>query len=239
LNRQRKTRTFLQQKDSDIASRIAQEAGVTLQASDSQVTHDYVLQAGQTDLEFLRARARSVGFELLVEGKTLHFRPVSNAEGEILTLSLDDDLLEFYPRLSTLRQYSELEVRGWDPKAKQEIVGLARSGDEVARMGGREGGAAVIEGAFGASAAVLGDFPVRTQAEADRVALGRFNSMALQLIGGEGVARGNTQIRAGKVIKLDSLGQRFSGSYYVTAAIHRYSARHAYHTQFMTRRNAS
>src|SRR5438874_4873074 len=108
LQRGRKTRTFVQQKDSDIASQIASEAGLTAQAEDSGTVHDYVLQANQTDLDFLCERASRIQYEVVVENKTLFFRPVANAQSEVLTLTMDDDLLEFYPRLSSAGQVSEV-----------------------------------------------------------------------------------------------------------------------------------
>ena len=57
FGRGRKTRTFVQQKDSDIAAQIAGEAGLHAQSIDSSVTHEYILQANQTDMEFLQERA--------------------------------------------------------------------------------------------------------------------------------------------------------------------------------------
>jgi phage protein D len=39
----RKTKTFVQQKDSDIASQVASGAGLTAQVTDSTVVHDYVV----------------------------------------------------------------------------------------------------------------------------------------------------------------------------------------------------
>ena len=238
LQRGRKTRTFVQQKDSDIAGRIAGEAGLTAQAEDSQMVHDYVLQANQTDMEFLQERARRIQYEVVVEDKTLFFRPVSNAESEILVLTMDDDLLEFYPRLSSVRQVSEVTVRGWNPKEKQEIVGKAKTGDEVSTMGGENSGAALVESAFGAAVGMVSDRPVMTQGEADQLAKARFNNVALSLITGEGVCLGRTDLLPGKVIKIDGVGKRFSGQYYVTAASHRYASQHGYHTHFTFRRNA-
>ena len=67
----------------------------------------------------------------MVEDKTLFFRPVANAQSEVLTLTMDDDLLEFYPRLSSAGQVSEVTVRSWSPKDKKELVGQAKAGDEV------------------------------------------------------------------------------------------------------------
>ena len=49
------------------------------------------------------------------------------------------------------------------------------------------------------------------QAEADQIAKARLNEMALELITGHGLCLGRTDLRAGKVIKIDGVGKRFSG----------------------------
>jgi phage protein D len=237
LQRGSKTRTFVQRKDSDIAAQIAQEAILTPQVDDSRVIHPYVLQANQTDLEFLQRRARQIQYEVVVEDKTLLFRPVDNADSAVLTLTLQNDLLEFYPCLSSLGQVSEVTVRGWDIQQKQAIVGRARRGDEISRMGGQESGAALSERAFGAANGVVTDHPVMTQAEADQLASARFNKNILELIEGEGICQGRTDLRAGRVIQIERVGTRFSGQYYVTATSHRY-LQQGYYTHFTVRRNA-
>ena len=96
-----------------------------------------------------------------------------------------------------------------------------------------------MEGAFGAAIELLSAHPVATQAEADQLAKARFNHLVLDLISGEGVCWGRTDLRAGKVITIDGVGQRFSGQYYVTAVVHRYLPQRGYQTHFTVRRNAS
>jgi uncharacterized protein len=71
------------------------------------------------------------------------------------------------------------------------------------------------------------------------MARARLNDRVLELISGEGACWGRTDMRSGKVIKIDGLGQRFSGQYYVTGVIHRYSFQGGYETHFTVRRNAS
>lgn len=239
LQRGRKTRTFVKQKDSDIASKIASEAGLSVQTIDSTVIHDYVIQANQTDLEFLQQRASRIQYEVVVYDKQLSFRPVQNNKSEVLVIKMDDHLLEFYPRLSTARQVSEVSVRGWNPKEKREILSTAQAGSESSTMGGRESGSKIIRRAFGSMADVVSVRPLRTQAEADQIAKATLNQRALSLIEGEGLCLGRTDLRPGKVIKIDGVGGRFGGQYYVTTAIHRYTAQGGYRTQFEVRRNAS
>jgi uncharacterized protein len=239
LQRGRKTRTFVQQKDSDIATKIAGEAGLSAQAVDSKVTHDYVIQANQTDMEFLQERASRIQYEVVVYDKQFSFRPVQNTESEALTINLDEHLLEFRPRLSAARQVSEVSVRGWNPKEKKEILSTAQSGSESSKMGGKQNGSVIAEQAFGSMTDAISAQPLMTQAEADQIAKAMLNKNSLSLIEGEGICLGRTDLRAGKVIKINGVGKRFGGQYYVTTAIHRYKARGGYRTQFQVRRNAS
>ncbi len=235
----RKTRSFTQLKDSDIASRIAGERGLAAQAADSGVTLDYVLQHNQTDLEFLQERARRIGYEVVVADRTLYFRPHQNTQQATLTLKRDIDLLEFRPRLSTLRQAGQTSVSAWSVQDKAAIVAQATPGDLGTMMGGRISGPAASDQAFGASVAVQVSDPVSNQAEADQLAKGWLKDMALSYITGEGISIGRTDLRAGTVVNIDGVGQRFSGLYYVTSATHTYSPRQGYRIAFSVKRSAS
>src|SRR6202521_2675002 len=130
LQRGRKTRSFIQQKDSDIASQIGGEAGLTVRAADSGTSLDYVLQANQTDWEFLCARASQIRYEVVVQDKTLLFQPVANNQSKVLTLDMEHGLLEFYPRLSSAGQVTEVKVQSWSVKDKKALVGDSKGGCE-------------------------------------------------------------------------------------------------------------
>jgi phage protein D len=238
LMRGRKSRSFIQVKDSDIAAQVAQEAGLTPEAEDTQVTLEYVLQHNQTDLEFLEERARRIGFEVWVDGKTLFFRPRPVDESEVLTLHLEEDLLEFFPRASTVGLAGAAEARGWGVKDKEALLGKAAAADAGSTMGGKTLGVEVAE-QFGEAVAASVDRPVNSQGEADQIALGLMKEMALSYVTGEGVAVGRADLKAGTVVKIDGCGQRFSGLYYLASVRHTYSTRRGYRTAFTVRRSAT
>jgi phage protein D len=235
-----KTRSFTKVKDSEIARQIATEAGLTGRVVDSTVTLDYVLQQNQTDLDFLRERARRIGYEVVAEDTTLHFRPPRTNQAPTAVLSLDDTLIEFSPRLTTMTQVGEVIVRGWDRTQKQAIVAKASAGQETSLMGGNTSGPQAARRAFGTASGVIVQQPFSSKAEADQIALGRLNTQALAYISGEGVCNGgNPHVRAGEVVKIVGVGRRFSGLYYVTATAHTFSATAGYTTSFSVRRNAT
>ncbi|MBD2341681.1 phage late control D family protein [Calothrix sp. FACHB-156] len=239
LMRGKKTRSFVQMKDSEIVNKIATEQGLTAKAEDNRVKLEYVLQHSQTDLEFLQSRADRLGYELVVEAKTLYFRPHQHRTEKVLTLTREDDLIDFYPRLSSMNQVKQVEVRGWLPKQKQVAIARAGLGQERTMMGGTISGPKAANKLFGASSQTIVTQPLLNQAEGDQIAIGQFNDMAIAYITGEGNCRGNPQLRTGKVIEITGLGQRFSGLYYVTATTHTYSQEQGYYTAFTVRRNAT
>lgn len=236
LARGRKTRTFAQMKDSAIAGQIAREAGLRAQVDDTKATLTYVIQSNQSDWEFLQRRASLIGYEIYVRDKVLYFRRPQSGAQPADKLSLGEDITEFSPRLSSLTQATEAAVRGWDVKQKQPVVGTQST---VATSGGRSTGPAAARKAFGAaSVAILGQ-SARTRAEADLVARGQFDSMALAYVEGDAVAHGQPQLQAGTVVDIAGAGQTFSGHYYVTSVTHTMTTDRGYLTSFTVQRNAT
>jgi Bacteriophage probable baseplate hub protein len=239
LQRGRNTRSFVEMKDSQMAEKIAGDAGLTPQVEDTGVVFDYVLQNNQSDLEFLLERARRIRYEVRAEGQKLVFRRAANHLGKTASLEFTKTLKQFSPRLSTMAQVSELKVRAWNPTTKEVVLGVARTGDEDTRMGGRESGPQLSETAFGKTATAVIDVPLATQAEADQVAHALYNQMALEFVCGEGEAVGNASIQAGTTLELKGLGRRFSGNYYLRKTEHRLSPREGYVTRFQAIRSGS
>jgi phage protein D len=239
LMRSRRTRSFTNCKDSDVASEVATNANLRPRVEDSGVTLPYVLQNNQTDLEFLAMRARRINFEVVVRDQDLLFRQRKIAEETELTLRREVELLEFCPRLTTLGQVPRLEVRGWDPAQKEEIVGEASVGDEPKLMAGSISGPSATSRAFDTSASARVTAPVQSQEEATAMAKRGFTEMALSYIYADGVCIGEPSLRAGTVVKIEGIGERFSGSYYVTSVEHSFKPKQGYRTSFSSRRNAT
>lgn len=238
LMSKRKTRTFLNMKDSDIAGEIAGDWGLTPQVEDSGVTLDYVLQNNQTDFAFIHERARRIGYEATVTNSTLYFRPRQNSGSADITLNREVELLDFRARLSTIGQVEEMAVQGWNPKDKAEVQASSSTGDESA-MGGSASGPATAGRAFGGTGSVTVDQPVLSQAEAERMVSGRFKEMALCYVEGNGICIGRPDLLAGGLVEIAGLGRRFSGTYYVTSTHHAYRPNSGYRTSFTVRRNAT
>jgi phage protein D len=223
VRRGRRTKSYLQVKDSDVAQQIASDLGLTGDVEDSGETHTYLLQVNQTDVDFLLARARAIGFELMVDEKKLVFRKRKHDRGKVVELSFSKGLLGFDGYLTTADQVSKVTVRGWDPKAKQALVGQAQASD-VAAMNGSTVGPAASQTAFGDRTLTVVEHPVSSQNEADLLARGLITELALGYVEADATAVGTPTIAVGDVVELGGLGTRFSGLYYVTRLAHVFEA---------------
>jgi uncharacterized protein len=119
------------------------------------------------------------------------------------------------------------------------VVGRAAAADVPTKTQGKEAGFAVVQRVFGNSGSALDREPVQSQADADRIARQRFAGIALGYVCGDGVCIGDPNLRAGTVVKIEGLGTRFSGLYYVTQTQHCFTPRKGYRTHFSARRNAT
>jgi phage protein D/phage baseplate assembly protein gpV len=238
LSRGKHSLAYLQVTDKDIVTQIAQRAGLRVQVDDTKEVYPHVYQHNQSDLEFLKLRAERIGFVLLVNDKTLVFRKLSSLTNESEPIELEwgraeKGLHRFTVRMTTTEQVDEVIVRGWNPKTKKEIVGHA-SNPQVERNGGK-----IASDAFGSAKTIAVDQPIYSQAEADTIAKARLDEISMNFITGEGESTGLPKLRPGMRVKCTALGQRFSGTYFVTSVSHRYRAHGAYMTTFRINKTAS
>lgn len=232
LYRGRKTRTFLNQTDSDIASQIAREAGLRADVESTSEQHAYVIQDNQTDMEFLKARASRIGYSVVVEERKLRFRRVEVSPPSAPKQEWGQSLRSFRVRLTAIAQPNDVQVRGWDPKMKRAIVGKAARAAKPSEIGdGKTGGEAAQP--FGAQATVtVTNQPVRTQGEADHLAQATLDEHSGNYLTAEGLCNGEPALKAGTIVEITGVGTRVGGKYFVTASRHEYTPRGGYTTTF-------
>ena len=175
----RKTTTYQNMKYSDIAQQIASGAGLQADVDTSDGTHEHVFQVNQSDLDFLYGLARQIGFECRVDDETLLFKkPVESSgapsEGDFessdpVQLVWGANLLEFRARMSAVAQVAKVEVRGWDPAAKEAVIGTAEATATNAEL---TTSAADLAGKVGGQTLVVVNHGVESQQAADQLAAG-------------------------------------------------------------------
>jgi uncharacterized protein len=227
------THTYQQMTDSEIARQIGNRLGTTVrtdpEAAAQEERYPYLIQKNEYDIIFLLQRARLEGYDLLVEevpqnGRAqesrLYFGPSVDLREVSFRLRYGATLIDFQPNLDTANQVGEVRVQAWDQEQKRKIEYTARRSQLKTRGVGSRGGQPQIERAFGKRQEVLAHGRVLSKREAQRLATERLELIAKNLLTGSGSVVGLPDLRAGTVIRLEGLGDRFSGRYFVTATTH-------------------
>ena len=218
--------------DSDIVQKIAKEAGLTAKVSATSlatVKYKYVMQYNQNDWDFLWARANMLGYQIYVEGKELHFCPASDARAkkDPSKLVFGGNLTRFEPRVAAMGQITKTEAYGWDSSQKKTVTSstsasLSLSGTST--VANTTPANAQMKTAYSSSAVdtiiesnAYASTTPQAKAYAD-AAFSRASSSFIQAYGE--LDEGDPFLVAGSTVKIEGLGVRFSGKYYVTEARH-------------------
>jgi len=221
LYRETRSKAYLNKKDSDLAAEIASRVNLTAEVSATEVIYEHIFQHNQSDLAFLQQRASRIGYECFVSAGKLFFRKPARGSAS-LTLTWGADLLSFQPRMTLAEQVEEVVVRGWDVEKQQPLVGRASRGSLYPQLGETKDGAEWARN-FGTGRVIIVDAPVVTQGEADLLAAARLDEMSAMFVEAEGEAIRRPDIRAGLIVNIEAVSERFSGAYLVTHVTHTFS----------------
>ena len=214
------TRSFNDADDHEIATRVAQEHGLTAEAPPG--TKEHVLQPATTDAVLLRRLAQKSGNALRIEGKKLIIGPP--AKGADIAVEPGTGLRKLTVRIAAQGQVGGVAVHGWDPKAKQEIVGKASPEGETGAGARDHGGAASL--AFAGRESQPAD-----TATAESMAKGRLRKIAEGFATARGEITGDPRMVPGAVLALDKIDGQVDGSYRIDHAEHFFS-KHGYLVKF-------
>lgn len=230
-----KTRTFLNETDSDIIKKIAQEHGMSVEADDSQALRPFVLQNNVPDFDFILERAALCGFEVRVQAKKLFFKKPAVTRQPVTKLTWGENIGRIAHEINTFDQAPKIEARAWDPIKQKLLTAPAKVGDELSKMGGQTVGAKLAKDRFGdVQQYVLSTATSLKEVEAEVKA--EFNRRAGDFVRIECRVDGDPRIRAGTIVEIEKAGKRLDGVYYVTWVEHSFFTDAGYSTEFRGRR---
>ena len=236
LRMTRRTRTFADSSDADVCTSIASDHALTPDVSVTGPTHKVLAQLNQSDLAFLRERARAVGAEVWVADTALSVKPRPSRSGGRLTLSYGRDLHEFTVLADLADQRSSVAVTGWDVSGKSALNERADGSTVSSEVGDGDSGSRILGSALAERNEVVSFSVPVTSDEARAQAEALFRARARRFVRGRGVADTSAALRVGATVTLEGLGPLFSGEFYVSHVTHRFDAVHGLRTEFRAER---
>jgi phage protein D len=238
LRMTRRTRTFEDVSDSDVFKSIANEHGLTPQIDVSGPTHKCLAQVNQSDLAFVRERARAVGAEVWVRGTTLSAAARSGRRGDTVELALNAGLHEFSACADLANQRSSVTASGWNIAGKEALKHKAEASSISGELEGGDSGVSILSSALADRDDTVSHGALRTQPETQAFAESWFRARARRFVTGRGFADADARIRVGATVDLRGVGALFGGKYYVSEVIHQFDSARGFRTEFTVERPA-
>jgi uncharacterized protein len=236
LRMTRRTRSFKAVTDTDVFNQIAGEHGLNANVNLSGPSYAVLAQVNQSDLAFLRERARSVDAEVWVDGTTLNAQPRTSRAGTSFTLTYQQGLREFAVLADLAHQRSSVSVNGWDVRGKSALTYEATDAVLGAELNGSTSGSSVLGSALGSRKETLAHTVPLSSQEARGEAEAVFKLTARRFLVGRGVAETDARLQVGNILDLKGLGPLFSGKYYLSEVRHLFDGTYGLRTEFTVER---
>lgn len=236
LRMNRRTRTFEDVSDSDIFNKIAGEHGLTAGIDVSGPTHKVVAQVNQSDLAFIRDRARGIDAEIWIKDGTLNVKTRPKRGQDKLSLKYGGQMREFCVLADLANQRTSVIAAGWDVSGKSTAKHEAQDTVISSELGSDTSGVSILKKAFGdRKESLVHRVPFNNQ-DAQHSAESFMKTIARQFCVGRGVSDTDAKLRVGAFVELDGLGPLFNGKYYVAEVAHIFDNVKGLRTEFRAER---
>lgn len=238
---------FTNKKDWEIAQIIATRNKLDILVPDKDgPTYPIVLQRNLDDAQFLMERAKRIDYDCFIlpdentgRDKLYFLKPTDGRTASrhpTYQFEWGKTLMSFTPELTATRQVSDVTVKGWDAKNKQTIEGKATKADLAGKKSAGTSGPEVVESKLNKKEHVVVNWPVQSKEEAKALAVSLLRERAYDFLTATGTAIGIPDLRPGDNVEIKGVGQRFSGTYYITKVEHTLGS-NGYTTGFTGRRS--
>ncbi|MDD3246395.1 MAG: hypothetical protein PHF18_06020 [Methanosarcina sp.] len=216
LMRSRKGQGIYESKSySEIVGDIAQKYGLKQDQIESStpVYESVSSDSSEDDYQFVKRLANELYYEFFVREESLYFRKPKDSENANITFTNGINIVSFSVETNTSAYVSEVQINFWSSNqkekspqtAKQEEVGNSFGLDLTSQQGKK---------------IFLENVNVSSAEEATARAVAELKRRNKNLITGDLVSIGNPSIRPGMTVKIEKVGDRFSGTYYVEKTKH-------------------
>jgi hypothetical protein len=232
LRMTRRTRTFADASDSDVMNKIAQDHGLQPNVDLSGPTYKVLAQVNQSDLAFMRDRARSIDAEVWMDDRNLYAKSRANRNNGTVKLTLGGELREITVLADLAGQRTAVSVNGWDVSGKSALSHEATDQAISNELNGDTSGLSILQSAFGARKESLVHTVPLNSNEAQVAAETALKMTARRFVTAQGMAQANAKVRVGTYLDLQGLGPLFNGKYYVTRVKHVFDGSDGFRSEF-------
>ena len=215
-----KSANFKDKKDSEVITSLIGDYGLSKSVGSTEFKHKNLVQYNSTDWDFMLCRADANGFVVINEAGKLDVNKPVVSGSEVLDLNYGSNVINFHGEMDSRIQMDGVTFKSWDGTQLKMNSGVGTEpssnsqGNITAKKLAETGDKAKVE--------------IATSAPEDVSLLKSWaNSHLLHArlakIRGSVAFTGSTEVKPGKLIKLEGFGERFNGTAYVSKVVHELS----------------
>jgi Rhs element Vgr protein len=212
----RHSRYYTQVSDSRLFDEIiSQYSGLSVDAESTSLTHKEIVQHHISDWDFILLRAEANGMLVRVEDGKLGITKPNTSAKPVLQLTYGSSIIEFEAEMDARTQWKNVKASSWDFSKQGLMTADTTEATSFTQSGN-------VQGSDIANAINLSEYEMRhsghlPEQELQDWADGIMMRSRLSKIRGRARFAGFDGIRPGDMVKLDGVGNRFTGNAYVTA----------------------
>ncbi|MFC1748524.1 type VI secretion system tip protein VgrG [Pseudomonadota bacterium] len=211
----RSNANYIDSKDSDIITTlISNHSGLSSDVEATTTEYKELVQYYSTDWDFMLSRAEVNGLLVTVDAAKVTVKPPQTSETPELVVTYGDDMIEFSADVDARNQLSEVSSTSWDPST-QKVVEEQVKPQTLNSQGD-------LTSADLAKVLNVSSFPLQTPAAIEKGALkewatGQQIKSGLSRIRGRMKFQGSAKAKAGGLIEIAGVGNRFNGNVFVSS----------------------
>ncbi|MCF6350629.1 MAG: type VI secretion system tip protein VgrG [Flavobacteriaceae bacterium] len=209
---------FYESKDSDILEELISKYNLSSEVEETLHEHAELVQYNASDWDFMVLRAQINGKLCFIDdGKITIAKPDFN-QAEIETVTFGATLLEFDAEIDARHQVKKVVTYAWN-HADQEIIEIEAKDPSIAIIGNLSSDD--LTKTIGLENLQLKHGGAVTDTELQDWADSKLLFQQLAKVRGRMRFQGIPSVKPNTVIKLEGVGERFSGNAYITGVQHR------------------
>jgi phage protein D/phage baseplate assembly protein gpV len=213
----------------ELASDMANDLGLRVEASADSLKWKRVIQHRQSDLDLLVEIAERCGLSFAVRGSSLHIFSQEGV-GQPISLSLGDSLFETRIEINSHHACRAVSVKGWDPWRAEAHSGQASR----ARTGRKLRAGTTPIRPSDAGERTLAGVAVQDDRQAEAFAQAEIDLCAAREVTLWGVAEGDPRLRPGARVMIDGVADALAGQYVLTSVNHTIDAQRGFISEIST-----
>lgn len=212
----RKSRYFYESSDSEIWEEIIESAGLDKEIESTSVTHKELIQFNVSDWDFIVTRAQANGKVCMAENGKILIKKPDTEQDPVGTVIFGATLLDFDAEIDARRQFSKVTSYGWNSSEQELLEAEAESPDM--ELGGNLSAGTLAE------VAAPENFELKNGGANNSALQEWANSKALfsrlARVRGRIKFQGIPEVKPDTTIKIEGVGDRFSGKNYISGVRH-------------------